>query len=122
MALRDDIGFFWAMPNTIAGLLVGLFTFQLPRLHGGAIVFDRAPRGVTWLMPRLHRVAMTMGFVILSAQPLQGRLLVHEQHHIRQFERLGPLFGPVYFGLAIRYGYRRHPMERAARRAAGEPD
>jgi hypothetical protein len=122
MALRDDIAFFWAMPNTIAGLLVGLFTFQLPRLHGGAIVFDRAPRGVTWLMPRLHRVAMTMGFVILSAQPLQGRLLVHEQHHIRQFERLGPLFGPVYFGLAIRYGYRRHPMERAARRAAGEPD
>jgi hypothetical protein len=122
MALRDDIGFFWAMPNTIAGLLVGLFTFQLPRLHGGAIVFDRAPRGVTWVMPRLHRVAMTMGFVILSAQPLEGRLLVHEQHHIRQFERLGLLFGPIYFGLAIRYGYRRHPMERAARRAAGEPD
>jgi hypothetical protein len=119
---REFLGWFWAMPNTVAGLVVGLFTFQLPRLHGGAICFDRAPRGVTWLMPRLHRIAMTMGFVILSAQPLEGRLLVHEQHHIRQFERLGPLFGPVYFGLAIRYGYRRHPMERAARRAAGEPD
>jgi len=116
------LGFAWALPNTIVGLVLGALTFQRPRLHGGAIVFDRAPRGVTWLMPRLHRTAMTMGFVVLSARPLEGRLLVHEQHHIKQFMRLGPLFGPVYFALAIPYGYRRHPMERAARRAAGEPD
>ena len=122
MTSRELLGWFWAMPNTIAGLLIGLLTFQTPRLHGGAIVFDRVPRGVTWLMPRLHRTAMTIGFVIVSARPVEGRLLVHEQHHIRQFERLGPLFAPVYFGLALRYGYRRHPMERSARRAAGEPD
>jgi hypothetical protein len=32
----------------------------------------------------------------------------------------GPLFVPVYLALAIPFGYRRHPMERAARRAAGE--
>src|SRR3954449_1463340 len=109
MSFRDDLGFFWAMPNTIAGLLVGLFTFQLPRLHGGAIVFDRAPRGVTWLMPRSHRVAMTMGFVILSARPLEGRLLVHEQHHIRQFERLRLRFWSVYLRLPLLLGARRPP-------------
>jgi hypothetical protein len=32
----------------------------------------------------------------------------------------GPFFIPVYLLLAIVFGYRRHPMERAARRAAGE--
>jgi hypothetical protein len=116
------LGFAWALPNTLVGLLLGGLTFQRPRLHGGAIVFDRAPRGITWLMPRLHRTAMTVGFVVLSARPLEGRLLAHEQHHIRQSMRWGPLFGPVYLGLAIAFGYRRHPMERAARRAAGEPD
>lgn len=116
------LGFAWTLPNTIAGLVVGLLTFQRPRLHGGAIVFDRAPRGVTWLMTRLNRTAMTIGFVIVSAKPLEGPLLVHEQHHIEQFKRLGPFFGVVYLALAIPYGYRGHPMERAARRAAGEPD
>ena len=122
MNLVEIAGFVWALPNTLAGLALGALTFQRPRIHGGAIVFDRAPRGLTWVMPRLHRTAMTVGFVVLSARPLEGRLLAHEQHHIRQFMRLGPLFGPVYVALAIPYGYRRHPMERAARRAAGEPD
>jgi len=122
MGVLELASFVWTLPNTLAGLLLGALTFQVPRIHGGAIVFDRAPRGLTWLMPRLHRTAMTIGFVVLSARPLEGRLLVHEQHHIRQFMRLGPLFGPVYFALAIPYGYRRHPMELSARRAAGEPD
>ena len=71
-------------------------------------------------MPRLHRTAMTVGFVILSAQPVHGRLLAHEQWHIRQFCAWGPLFIPVYFLLAIPYGYRRHPMEIRAQVAAGE--
>ncbi len=122
VGLGPTLRFAWALPNTLVGLVVGALTFQRPRIHGGAIVFDRAPRGVTWLMPRLNRTAMTIGYVVVSARPLEGRLLAHEQHHIRQFERWGPLFGPVYFALALRYGYRRHPMERSARRAAGEPD
>ena len=117
----DLLGFAWTMPNTIVGLALGALTFQRPRIHGGAIVFDRTPRGLTRLLPRFHRTAMTIGFVIVSARPLEGRLLAHEQHHVRQFMRLGPLFGPVYLALAIPFGYRRHPMERAARRAAGEP-
>jgi hypothetical protein len=96
-----------------------MFTFQLPRLEGSLIVFDRGPRGLTWLMPRLGRSAMTVGFVILSSAPLEGRLLAHERHHVRQYMAWGPLFIPVYFLLAIPFGYRRHPMERAAERAAG---
>ena len=120
MSALELLGFAWTLPNTLLGLLLGAFTFQRPRIRGGAIVFDRGPRGVTALLRTMRRSAMTVGFVILSAVPVEGRLLAHERHHIRQFMIWGPLFIPVYVALAIPYGYRRHPMERAARRAAGE--
>jgi hypothetical protein len=114
------LGFAWTLPNTLLGLLLGALTLQLPRRHGALLLFDRAPRGLTWLMPRLGRSAMTVGFVIVSAVPVEGRLLAHEQHHVRQYMAWGPLFIPVYLALAIPFGYRRHPMERAAERAAAQ--
>ncbi len=114
------LGFVWTLPNTLLGLLLGALTFQAPRTHGGAIVFDRRARGLTAVLRRMHRSAMTVGFVIVSAVPVEGRLLVHEQLHVRQYMVWGPLFIPAYLLLAIPFGYRRHPMERAARRAAGE--
>jgi hypothetical protein len=116
------LGFVWTLPNTAIGVLLGVFTFQRPRIHGGALVFDRGPRGLSWVMNRMHRSAMTVGFVILSAVPLDGTLLSHERHHIRQYMAWGPLFIPAYLVLAVPFGYRRHPFERAARRAAGEPE
>ena len=116
------LGFFWTLPNTLLGLVLGLLTFQAPRAHGGAIVFDRVPRGLTKALRAMHRTAMTVGFVIVAAVPVEGRLLAHERHHVRQYKAWGPFFIPVYLILAIPFGYRRHPMERAARRAAGEPD
>ena len=114
-----SLGFVWTLPNTLLGLVVGLFTFQAPRIDG-AFIFDKAPRGITALMLRLHRTAMTIGFVIVSAAPLEGTLSVHERHHIKQYSAWGPLFIPVYLLLTIPYGYRRHPMELRARRVAGE--
>lgn len=114
------LGFIWTLPNTLLGLVVGLLTFQRPRLAEGALIFDRTPRGVTALMPRANRAAMTIGFVIVSARPVTGTLLAHERHHIRQYCAWGPLFIPVYLVLSIPYGYRRHPMELRAQRAAGE--
>ena len=116
----DLLGFVWSLPNTLLGLALGALTFQTPRILGGAIVFDRSERGVTWLLARMHRTAMTVGFVIVSARPLEGQLLAHERHHVRQSMVWGPLFVPVYLALAVPFGYRRHPMERAARRASGE--
>jgi hypothetical protein len=108
----------WTLPNTLIGLVLGVFTFQAPRHLDGLVVFDERPRGLTSLMPRVGRSAMTVGLVILSSRPLEGRLLAHELHHVRQYLAWGPFFLPVYFLLAIPYGYRRHPMERAADRAA----
>ncbi|HEX6330020.1 MAG TPA: hypothetical protein VF129_01850 [Actinomycetota bacterium] len=114
------LGFAWTLPNTLLGLTLGLLTFQPPRLHGGAIVFDHGARGISHGLRLIGRTAMTVGFVILATKPVEGRLLVHERHHILQYMWWGPLFIPVYFAIVIRYGYRRHPWEAAARRAAGE--
>jgi hypothetical protein len=113
------LGFAWTLPNTLLGVILGLLTFQTPHMHEGLILFDRHPRGLTRLMPRLGRSAMTVGFVVLSSRPLEGRLLAHERHHVRQYMVWGPLFIPVYVLLAIPFGYRRHPMERTAIRAEG---
>jgi hypothetical protein len=110
--------FVWTLPNTLIGLVLGLFTFQTPRLVDGLVLFDERPRGLTSMMPRFGRSAMTVGLVILSSRPLEGRFLAHELHHVRQYLTWGPFFLPIYFLLAIPYGYRRHPMERAADRAA----
>lgn len=122
MSALTVLGFVWTLPNTVLGLVLGALTFQRPRIHGGALVFDRAPRGVSRLLVAMRRTAMTVGFVIVSAAPLEGRLLAHERHHVRQYMAWGPLFIPVYLLLGLGFGYRRHPMERAARRAAGEPE
>ncbi len=120
MSALELLGFVWTLPNTLLGLALGALTFQPPRVHGGAIVFDAGPRGLTAALKRFHRTAMTVGFVILGAVPVEGRLLVHERHHIRQYMVWGPVFIPVYLALAIAHGYRNHPWERAARHAAGE--
>jgi hypothetical protein len=115
------LGFIWTSPNTLLGLILGLGTFHVPRRSDGALMFDREPaRGIAALLPRGNRTAMTLGFVIISARPVTGRLLTHEQQHIRQYCVWGPLFLPVYFLLTIPYGYRRHPMEIRAQIAAGE--
>lgn len=118
--MATALGFVWTLPNTLLGVLAGLLTFQVPRMKGGALVFDRTPRGLTWLLLRMNRSAMTVGFVIVSARPLTPTALAHERHHVRQYCRWGPLFIPVYFALAVPYGYWRHPFEISARRAAGE--
>lgn len=120
MRALELLGFVWTLPNTLIGLVLGALTFHVPRIHGGAIVFDGPPRGVTVVLAAMHRSAMTLGFVVLSNVRVDGRLLAHEQHHIRQSMILGPLFIPAYLALAVGFGYRRHPMERTARRAAGE--
>jgi hypothetical protein len=114
------LGFIWTSPNTLLGLLLGALTFQRPRLSEGALIFDRAPRGLTALMLTFNRAAMTIGFVIVSTHPVTGRLLAHERYHIKQYCAWGPLFIPVYLLLAIPFGYRRHPMEIRAQIAAGE--
>ena len=110
------LGFLWTLPNTLIGLLLGALTFQRPRIGDGVLVFDRAPRGVSWILRRMGRAAMTVGFVVLGAETVSGPLLAHEKRHVAQYCRWGPLFLPVYGLLYLRYGYERHPFEVAASR------
>ena len=111
----------WASPNTLVGLLAGLLSFQRPRVERGVVVFDGSVRGSAWVIGKFRRSAITFGHVVLSRVPLRGRLLLHELHHVRQYERLGPLYLPAYLAIFVVTGYRRHPFELAATRAERPP-
>jgi hypothetical protein len=104
----------WALPNTLLGLLLGVLSFRLPRVEEGILLFEGPPRGFLWILSRMRRAAVTFGHVILTAVPLDGAIRRHELAHVRQYERLGPAFLPVYLGLWLVRGYRRHPLELAA--------
>ena len=110
--------YLWALPNTVLGLVLGGLSFQRPRLDDGVIVFDRAARGFLWVFSKSKWRAITYGHVILSTRRLEGRLRSHELHHVRQYEALGPLFLPLYLAVFAVRGYKKHPLEVAASRAA----
>ncbi len=90
----------WALPNTLIGLtvgFVGLLTGGKVQVREGCLEFYG---GVVekWL-ERLNVFGMTLGHTILG-QTSNGLRIVrkHEQVHVRQYERWGPLFLPMYLG------------------------
>ena len=113
-AVAGTLGFVWTLPNTVLGTIIGLLTFQIPRVSSGVLLFDRGPRGVSSILSRLGRTAMTVGFVVVGTERIDGELLRHELVHVGQYRRWGPLFLPVYGALYLRFGYDRHPFELAA--------
>ncbi len=115
------LAYVWTSPNTVLGLVVGALSFQRPRVVSGVVVFDGPVRGSLWVVRVFRRSAITFGHVVVSNRPLRGRLLVHELHHVRQYERLGPLYLPAYLAIYLFTGYRRHPFEIAAARAELSP-
>ena len=117
MALLRVLAYVWTSPNTLLGLLFGLFAFQRPRRTNGILVFDTHARGSVLVLRLFKRAAVTYGHVVLSNRTVEGSLLVHELHHVRQYERLGPLYIPLYLLIWIFTGYRKHPFEEAARLA-----
>jgi hypothetical protein len=119
-SLRRAIAYVWASPNTVLGLVLGLLSFQRPRVTEGVMLFDGPPRGFTWLLRVFRRAAITYGHVVLANRHVDGSLLTHELHHVWQYERLGLLYIPLYVVIWVFTGYRRHPFERAARLAEAE--
>ena len=111
------LAYLWTSPNTVLGLVLGLLAFQRPRRTHGIVIFDAHVRGFVWFLRKLRRSAITYGHVVLANAPVEGRLLVHELHHVRQYERLGPLYIPLYLLIWVFTGYRKHPFEEAARLA-----
>lgn len=99
---RRLLAYAWASPYSLLGLVLGLLAFLAgarAHLREGAVEFAGGALGA--LISRLPRPirfgAMTLGHVILGTneQMLAG-VRMHEQVHVRQYERWGPLFGPAY--------------------------
>ncbi len=59
-------------------------------------------------------VAITFGHVIVFARDPTAQLWRHELGHVRQYERYGLAFLPLYLLLIARHGYAAHPFEREA--------
>jgi hypothetical protein len=123
--LLASLKFAWAFPVT----LIGLIAVAVTKITGGSVRFVagaiEAGGGFSaWVIRNLLRgrvTAMTLGHVILGVD--DERLCLARQHehiHIRQYERWGLLFIPLYAASSIiawargRHFYRDNVFEREA--------
>ncbi|HYN22076.1 MAG TPA: hypothetical protein VE078_14040 [Thermoanaerobaculia bacterium] len=95
--------YLWASPNTLIGL-----AFALAGLAGGARarvfrgVLEVHGPGIEWLLDRVALgrdsiQALTLGHVVLGRDRCALECTrVHEEVHVRQYERWGPAFLPAY--------------------------
>ncbi|WP_219341060.1 isochorismatase family protein [Sphaerotilus montanus] len=122
------------------GLGATVEPLQAPMAAAGATVIEKIHFGATREPGFLERlrgfgrwppvrdfVAITLGHVILGRDHATlARWRRHEQAHVRQYERWGLLFWPLYLGasgwtwLRGREPYRDNPFEIEARRAEAE--
>lgn len=132
-ALRRAAAYLWAAPVSVAALpaaLLGIATGGRLRIHGGVLEC-----GGGLLRPILRRSvpgfaisAITLGHVVLGAGARELReTRTHERVHVRQYERWGVLFLPLYVLaslLALARGgsvYSGNAFERQAAREALRP-
>ena len=96
------LGYVWTAPNTLLGMIVGLFSMPLGarvQLVDGVIEFHSGP--IAWLLERAPidggASAMTIGHVVwgrtAAALDITRR---HERVHVEQYVRWGPMFLPAY--------------------------
>lgn len=92
----------WAAPYSLLGLLFGLVAVLLgasARRAAGAVEFGGGLLGrmLRRLPPRISFSAITFGHVILGVDHRTlAEMRAHEQVHVRQYERWGPLYIPAY--------------------------
>jgi hypothetical protein len=120
--------YLWAAPATVIGLgfgVAGLVTGGRANLVAGVIEFHGGL--VKRWLTLCGASAMALGHVVLGRT--QGDLdwsREHERVHVRQYERWGPLFLPLYFGwagylyLIGKHYYLDIPFEVEARRLSGK--
>ncbi len=85
----------------LAGLATGgraAVVWGVVEVRGGIVTW-LLRRGSPWMGPI---AAMTLGHVILGRdQECLDRSRLHEHVHVRQYERWGPLFLPMYLGASV---------------------
>ena len=121
--LRRTLGYLWAAPCSLLGLLLAL-----PLLLCGARAGRQQGALEIALWPddkvrRLPFAAITFGHVIIGQnRQLLARLRAHEQVHVRQYQRWGVLFllaypaASLWLWLRGKRPYRDNPFEVEARR------
>ncbi len=125
---RRVVVYAWTGPTTLVGLAAGALTLGtggrvqrrsgILEFHGG---FSH------WFGRRIGFGAMTLGHVIIGRDvQCLDCCRAHEQAHVRQAERWGPLFLPAYVAASGwewargRHYYLDNWFERDARRACGD--
>lgn len=119
----------WTSPTTLVGLAAGVLTLctggRVQRRRG-ALEFHGGFSH--WFGRRVGFGAMTLGHVIIGRDVIcLDACREHEQAHVRQAERWGPLFLPAYVAASAwewsrgRHYYLDNWFERDARRTCGEP-
>ncbi|MEO7391529.1 MAG: signal peptide prediction [Ramlibacter sp.] len=100
--LRRILVCVWAAPCSALGLIAGLPAAVLGariRMRAGAMEIAGGLLGaaLSRLPPRMCFSAITLGHVILGVDlDTLDEVREHEQVHVRQYERWGPLFIPAY--------------------------
>lgn len=124
---RVLLGYFWAAPWTLLGLLLGvtaLATGGASRRRGGIIEFFGG--SAAWILRHMPGMtggarAMTLGHVVLGCTTADLDFCrTHELVHVRQYERWGLFFVPAYLVSSLvlwlrgKDAYRDNPFERQA--------
>lgn len=89
-------------------------SFARPRFRDGCFLYV-SDRGLAHLvLTRRGYAAITFGHVLVFAREPTDALWRHELQHVKQYERLGLAFLPLYLRLYAKHGYAAHPLEQDA--------
>jgi hypothetical protein len=103
-ALRIVLRYLWVSPASAVGVLVAAIAWcaggTLRRVDGTLEVAGGCPARALRRAPRpLRFVAITLGHVIVGVDhDVLARVRRHERVHVRQYERFGVFFFPLYLG------------------------
>ena len=94
------LGYIWAAPLSLLGLLVAYVGGARYKANQGALLFvARTGWPLAWFFRTFSVIAFTWGWVVVFRDPkaLQnGRTLRHELEHVRQAGLYGPFFPAAY--------------------------